>query len=264
MSDNKYSIGAIGYSFITVAILILVMFPIPSRFLDFLMSLNLIFSFLLMLDVYFSKNSDVFYSFPKTLLLFIVFNLAINIMVTRQILTLGEYFDSQLIGFFSNPLINAGQEFYTAGLTIFAISVAVYFYAVKKLLNRISNATMRYNDDNMHKMKSIIEADYKNGIINDEEASRRKNNIQDEASYYIEYNDKGRILSNYEKLRLVFIIANIIGGYYAGTKLRMEMESDAMQVYVSLAVGSGILSLIPAIFLSAATAIVVKRFVAQE
>jgi len=261
MSGKNYSFGALGYSFITVAILVLIMFPIPSRFLDFLMSLNLIFSFLLFLDIYFFKKSDIFFTFPKTLLFFIIFNLAINVIITRQIITLGVFFNSQLIGFFSSLLINAKDEFYMIGIIIFGISVAVYFYAVKKILERISRATMRFNDDNMHILKSKIEADYKNGIINDEEASRRKNEIQDEASYYIEYNYKARFLSNYEKLRLVFVIVNIIGGYYAGTKLRMEMESEAMQVYVSIAVGSGILSLIPAIFLLIATAIVVKRYV---
>lgn len=258
-SGNKNLSGTLSYSAITLVLLVIFIVPIPVILLDFLLSLNIVLSLLLVLDVFFSKKSKDYSLVPAALLMLTVLNLAINIIITRQILSFGEEFDGILICFIANPLTGDRFEGLIAACITFILCLAVYFIFIHKNVNHISRISASFTLDNMLAKRAVIETELKNGVITEKEAEERKNGVKNEADFYETLDGTCRFISVYEKLRLLFILLNSAGGFFIGNRLRAEMTKDAFETYIALTISSGILSLLPAVLLAVAIWIIVKR-----
>jgi flagellar biosynthesis protein FlhA len=248
---NRNLAGTIGYSAIALLLIVVTIAPIPAVFLDFLITINIIFSFLLLLESFANrKNSDYTVS-PRVIIMFIVFNLGINMTVTRQILTIGEYFDVRAILFFVSPFAGIGEIGLAAGLIfITACSLASVIFTTR-VYRRISEKAFSYSQSLIPKL-TAIDAEYEKRTITDEEAADRKNAIREETEYFNDLERTGRDMAGFERLRIAFIVINSVGGVLIGTKLRGELISDAFEVYVSIAAGSAVVSLIPSLMLASA------------
>lgn len=244
--------GTINYSVITFIILVMVIFPIPVLFLDFLLLINLVFSFLLLLDVCFSKKRGDYSLFANFLIVFTIVNLSINIVITRHILTLGEDFFDIVIRSAVLPLTGLKSDWLTGILVILIVLAAIYLFFIRKIINRMFRITSFYNQQVKQEKTQEIEAQYYTRVITEEEASDRKDNLASAFDFFGTLEDAIRLLSLYEKFRLVFIFLNSAGGYFIGTRIKNETANDAFINYISLAIGSGVLSLVCGIFLAAA------------
>jgi flagellar biosynthesis protein FlhA len=242
-------LGTMGYSVITLALLGIVIFPFPPAFIDFLVTINIIFSGLLFLEVYLNRNNSEYVFSSKTLTFFSVFNIGINILITRLIFTIGEDFGSHIILFLSAPLAKIKTEILAAVLFVFAGGIVLFIYLLDKNIRRVTEITNRFAFDTIHKKMLAIEAEYAARTITDEESAARKNEIREEADYYIALNESGRFMAVYERVRLVFLFVNTVGGIIIGTKFRGEFNEDAYGIYISLALSSGFFTIIPSIVL---------------
>jgi|GEM_PF-2814298 len=250
MPDKTFK-GTLSYGVITLGLLFIVIIPIPVIFLDYLISLNLVFSLLLLIDVILSKNKG-YTLFPKILLVFILFNAAINIITTRLILILGNEFDSIFMSFISFWL-NKGIIIFAgliAVIVVFITGLVFYFSQIIKIINGVTELSLNYSSDNLPFKLAEIEKEYKEGIITEDEALNKKKKLIKKTDFLLAYAQVCRILSLYEKFRLVFILINSAGGIFIAIRIRDEIPDAAFITYISLALSGGILSLIPAFLLA--------------
>jgi len=259
MKSFKNLLGTINYSVITIIILVLVLFPIPVLFIDFIVLLNLFFSFLLMLDVYFGKKKDDYSFFPGLLIVFTIVNMSVNIVITRQILTLGEDFNDIVIRYAALPLTGLNSDLLMAVLTVLFLIAAVYLFFAGKTINRIENLASRFTQDVRLERIAEIETEYYSRVITEKEVADRKDSLGREFEYFDLLEDSIRLFSLYEKFRLVFIIMNSAGGYLIGTRIRNEITNDAFINYISLATAGGFLSLVSGVFLTLAINVFYSR-----
>jgi len=259
MPQNKKVSGTLVYSIITVLLLIIFVFPIPSVLLDFLIAVNLALSALFILDVHVTKTNKGFLSFSKQLLIFVILNFAINVIVTRYLLTYGDEFESMLIRFASSPMAGNKIAIFAASI-FFTASIVVYFIIITKMINKVSETAVKFSSDNMPEKMAMIESEQNAGAITAEQAEEKKDCVKYKTEFFCELNNVCKYLSWYERLRFVFVIVNSAVGYFIGKNVRGEMKGDAFETYFSLTVSSGFLSLLSAVLLAVSLSIVLKRF----
>ena len=259
MPQDKKISGTLVYSAITFLLLIIFVFPIPSVLLDFFIAINLVFSALCILDVHITKTNKGFLSFPKTLLILIIFNFAINVIVTRYLLIFGEEFESMIIRFTASPI--AGNIIaILAACALFTACVIFYFTVITKMINKVSQIAIEFSTDSMQVKMTAIDSDCDAGVITANEAEERKDSAKQKTNIFSELNKVCRYLWWYERSRFVFIIVNSAVGYFIGRNVRGEWKEDAFNTYITIAVSSGFLSLLSAVLLAVSLGIVLKRF----
>jgi len=243
--ENKSLSGTLSYTSITLLILAVLMFPIPGRFMDFVLLFNIVLSVLLLIDVRQRKTNNDYSIFSKYLYYMSIFGLAINMMVTRQIVTMGETFNSTILRSIASLLTEIRIEILIIVLILFlACTVYVFIKRLLKACNTIS-AAAGLNLDNRHKKITNIQTEYDIRSITEEEADKKKMIIQDEVNFFNALNNSAGFFCNCEKFRLALILVNSAGGIIFGTRFKGEPFSDAFEFYVSLTVSAGILALIP-------------------
>ena len=259
MAVNKNFIGTINYSSITILILAVIILPIPSKIMDFLILINIALSAILLADVHFRKKENDYAPFAKYLLFMTIFGLAVNFMVTRQILSLGEYFGSVTIRFTAYPFANAGIKIIIASLAVFTASVIfVYFKFVRKIYVEITKSAELISD-NRYARITEIDKELTAKSITENEADKRKMNIQKEIDFLESLSEAAGFLSNCEIFRFILIIINLLGGIFLGMNYRGELGFDAFIRYASFAISGGILTLIPVFFLAYSTRVVLLQ-----
>jgi len=259
MPQDKKISGTLVYSAITFLLLIIFIFPIPSILLDFFIAVNLVFSALIILDVYIVKIYKGFSSFPKNLLILIIFNFAINVIVTRYLLIFGEEFESMIIRFASSPIIGNIIAVFTA-CALFTACVIFYFTVINKMINKVSQIAIEYSADSVQVKMTAIDSDCDAGVITANEAEERKDSAKQKTNIFSELNKVCRYLWWYERSRFIFFIVNSAVGYFIGRNVRGEMMGDAFNTYITIAVSSGFLSLLSAALIAVSLGIVLKRF----
>ena len=255
-------IGNAAMAVLVSASVIFFLIPIPALLLDIIIAFNLIIALLILLIVLYNKKAAEFSLFPTVFLVSSIFGLAAGIFAARLILTKGADFDGRLIRFVSD-LITGSDD--TTGLAVgfmaFIAITAVHVMVVLKGATRISEAAARFVLDALPGKQMLIDTEYTSGAIDQKEAFLRKEALQRETDFYGAMDGASKFVSGIEKIRLFIIIITIIAGIQIGTIFLGETIIDAIKIYIALAVGNGVLSMLPAFFISSASGIIITRSV---
>ena len=272
MADARAVVGGVWRNrtdmFVAVGVIAVVMMmiiPLPAVLLDVLMALNLVISLLVILMVLYTRHALEFSVFPTLLLVTTVFGLALNVSSTRLILAKGSQFDGRIVRAFGTFVVGAkGLEGYVIGLIIFIIIIAVQFIVITKGATRVAEVAARFTLDALPGKQMAIEAEYNSGLITEEEATRRKNDLQREADFYGAMDGASKFISGSVKVGILITVVNIIGGMVVGMTIHGETWQTALDTYVSLTIGDGLVTQLPALLISTATGIIVTRAVSDS
>ena len=261
MAAKKYNID-IAVAFTVILMVLMFIIPLPTVLLDFFMALNLTFSLVVLLIVLFTARATDFSVFPSLLLLSTIFGLVLTVSSTRLILSKGEAFDGAMIRAFSSFVIGAsGNQGLVIGFVIFIILIAVQAFVITKGAKRVAEVSARFKLDS-HPTKSMsIDAEYNAGIITDEEARQKKEQLQREDDFYGAMDGANQFVSGNVKVGIFITVINVIAGLIIGMVFRTESFSNALRTYTTLSIGDGLLAQLPSLFLSVATGLLVTRMI---
>ena len=228
--------------------------PIPTAVLDLALIMNFGLSLaILLLTFYVAKPVD-FSTFPSLLLLATLLRLAINIASTRLILTGGDA--GEVIAAIGTFSISGN---FVVGLVVFFILVIVQFIVVTSGAQRVSEVAARFTLDSMPGQQMSIDADLNMGLITQEEAVKRRRNLEKEASFYGSMDGASKFVKGDAIAGIIIVFINIIAGCIIGV-VSMDMSwGEAVQTFSLLTVGDGIATQIPALVIAVATGIIVTR-----
>lgn len=250
-SDLFVALAAVG------GVLMLII-PIPPMLLDFFLLLNLSIAFLIILSTLYVKKPSDFSSFPTLILLTTVFSLALNVSSTRLILTEGNA--GNIITAFGDFVVSGNL---VVGLIIFIILLAIQFLVITKGATRVSEVAARFALDAMPGKQLAINEDLNSGAITEEEARKRRSELTMEAGFYGSMDGASKFVSGNVQMAVVVLLVDIIGGMIIGTMEGMDLGAAADK-YITLTIGDGLVSQIPALLVSVATGIIVTRNSANE
>jgi flagellar biosynthesis protein FlhA len=247
-----------------IAVVGMMIIPLPAFLLDTLMAVNIILALLVILIILYTRNALEFSVFPTLLLIATVFGLALNVSSTRLILSKGSDFDGRIIRAFGTFVVGAsGLEGYVIGLIIFIIIIAVQFIVITKGATRVAEVAARFTLDALPGKQMAIEAEYNSGLITEEEATRKKSDLQREADFYGAMDGASKFVSGNVKVGILITIINIIGGMIVGMTIHGESFQVALDTYVSLTIGDGLVTQLPALLISTSTGIIVTRAISD-
>lgn len=241
--------------FIVLAIII----PLPSWLLDFMIMLNIALSLIILVMTMFIKEALEFSVFPTVLLLTTVLRLSLNISTTRGILSSG--YAGEVIKAFGNFVMGGDA---IVGFLIFIIIVLVNFIVITKGSERVSEVAARFTLDAMPGKQMAIDADLNSGIINEEQARARRNNIQREADFYGSMDGATKFVKGDAIMSIVTTLVNLIGGVIIGMVRGGGDFNTILNTYSLATVGDGLCSQIPALLISVATGMIVTRAASDD
>ncbi|MCU0846948.1 MAG: flagellar biosynthesis protein FlhA [Spirochaetes bacterium] len=243
-----------------VSIVAMLVIPIPTFLLDFLLAISLMIGILTLMIVMFVPRSFDFSVFPTLLLISTVFRLALNVSSTRLILLKGAAFDGKIIRTFGEFVVGGN---YVVGFIIFIILIAVQFIVITKGATRTAEVAARFTLDAMPGKQMSIDSDLSNGLITEDEARKRREEIRKEADFYGAMDGASKFVQGDVKVGIVIIIINIIGGFIVGMILRNESFDLALKTYTLLTIGDGLVAQVPSLLVTTATGIIVTRAVSD-
>lgn len=251
---------AAGIAASVVAVVMMLIIPMPALLLDALMAFNLIMGLLILLTVLYTREATDFSVFPTLLLVMTVFGLALNVSSTRLILRSGESFDGRMIKAFSSFVVGGGgAEGAVVGFVIFIILIAAQAAVITEGSKRIAEVRARFVLDKMPAKLMAVESEFNSGAINEEEMKRRKDGIDREADFYGTMDGANKLVAGNVKIGILITAVNILGGIIIGTVLRGEPFGKAVGTYVRFAIGDGLITQLPALLISTATGLIVSR-----
>lgn len=237
-------------------IVLLLVLPIPGWTLDLLQVLDITISMLvLLISMYLKKAIDIS-SFPTIVLVLTIYRVALNVASTRLILLEGKNFNGHVIRAFGNFVVGGN---YVVGLVIFFILVVVQFIVITKGAERIAEVAARFTLDAMPGKQMSIDADYNAGIITEQEARLRREEVRREADFYGAMDGSSKFVRGDAISSIIIVFINIIGGLVIGVIMHHMSIGDAAQTYVLLTVGDGLVTQIPALLMSTSSGIIVSR-----
>ncbi len=245
--------GDIVVALAIIGIVIIIIIPIPNTLLSILLSLNIALSLLILLLSMYTKNVLEISIFPSLLLIATLFRLSLNISTTRGILTKADA--GKVVETFGNFVI---QNDPVVGFIIFLIIVIIQFVVITKGAERVAEVSARFTLDAMPGKQMAIDADLNSGLITEEEAIKRREDIQKYADFYGAMDGATKFVKGDAIAGIIITIINIVAGLAIGVSNGMPFR-EAMQRYTLLTVGDGLVSQIPALLISTATGLVVTR-----
>jgi flagellar biosynthesis protein FlhA len=254
----------VAMGFAAMCILMVMIIPIPSIFLDLLLTFNITFSILILLVGMYVLKPLEFSAFPSVLLLATLFRLSLNIASTRLILLHGNEGSTaagKIIMAFGSFVVGGN---YVVGLIVFLILVVVNFVVITKGAGRIAEVAARFTLDAMPGKQMSIDADLNAGLIDEDEARTRRHLISRESEYYGAMDGANKFVRGDAIAGIVITIINIAAGFAIGVFQNGMNFADAAQNYTLLTIGDGLVSQIPALIISTAAGIVVSRAGAEN
>jgi flagellar biosynthesis protein FlhA len=237
-----------------VLIVVMLIIPLPPMLLDFFITLNISAGIAIVVATLYLRRALDFASFPSLLLLTTMFRLAINVSVTRLILTTGDA--GHVVEAFGNFVVGGNV---VVGLVIFFILIVIQFVVVTNGASRVAEVGARFTLDAMPGKQMAIDADLNAGLITDEEARRRRAEIAQEADFYGSMDGASKFVRGDAIAAIVIVLINLIGGLAVGI-MQMGMPfGEAIQHFSLLTIGDGLAAQIPALLISVATGILVTR-----
>lgn len=257
---NFSGIGEILIPGCVTASLLVMFFNVPGPLMDWLLSFNITLSVVVLLTTFFVRRPIDFNIFPTLLLATTLFRLTLNIGTTRLILTrAGEYKTAA-----AGQVVEAFSRFVSAdslvvGGVIFAIFVVIQFVVITKGANRISEVAARFTLDALPGRQTAIDADLAAGIIDADEARRRRDELTDTSDFFGAMDGAGKFVRGDAIAGLIIILVNCVGGILIGTLQQGRPLLETLATYTTLTVGDGLVSQVPALLISLATGILVSR-----
>jgi flagellar biosynthesis protein FlhA len=242
-----------------VTILVVMIIPLPSVLLDFLLALNITLSITILLIAMYTLKPLDFFIFPPLLLVTTLFRLSLNVASTRLILLHGNegpLAAGRVIKSFGSFVVGGN---YVVGMIVFVILVIVNFVVITKGATRIAEVAARFTLDGMPGKQMSIDADLNAGLIDENEAKQRRINIAREAEFHGSMDGAAKFVRGDAIAGIIITVINILGGFIIGVFQKDMSIINAAQNYTLLTVGDGLVSQIPALTISTAAGIVVSR-----
>ncbi len=247
-----------------VGILLLIILPTPTIFLDFLLAFSISSALVILFVALHTVKPVEFSAFPSILLIITLFRLALNIATTRSILLNGNTgvgAAGKVIETFGSLMIGGN---YAVGLVVFSILVVINFVVITKGAGRIAEVAARFMLDAMPGKQMSIDADLNAGLINEKEAKSRREAIAKEADFYGAMDGASKFVRGDAIAAILIILVNVIGGFVIGVLQQNMSVAIAAQNYTLLSIGDGLVGQIPALIISTASGIVVTRAASES
>ncbi|MCC6207671.1 MAG: flagellar biosynthesis protein FlhA [Gammaproteobacteria bacterium] len=256
--------GMLGAPLLMMAMLAMLVVPLPPIMLDVFFTFNIALSLVVILVCVYTQRPLAFATFPTVLLLATLLRLALNIASTRVVLLEGHSGADA-----AGKVIESFGEFvvggnYAVGLIVFAILVIINFVVVTKGAGRISEVSARFTLDSMPGKQMAIDADLNAGIIGQEEAKRRRADVVAEADFYGSMDGASKFVRGDAVAGILILFINIIGGFAIGMLQHDMAFANAVHNYTLLTIGDGLVAQIPGLVLSTAAAIMVTRVSSEQ
>ena len=237
-----------------IGILLVLFTPIPTWLLDLLLLTNFAVALLVLLVTFDIDKPLSFSTFPSLLLMTTLFRLALNISATRLILADGDA--GQVIAAIGTHVVGGN---YVIGFVVFLILVVVQYVVVTSGAQRVAEVAARFTLDSLPGKQMSIDADLNMGIIDQDEAKRRRSQLERESNFYGAMDGASKFVKGDAIAGIVIIAINIIGGLSVGILQKGQSWGDALHHYTLLTVGDGIVTQIPSLIIAVAAGIIITR-----
>lgn len=244
-----------GVAVLVVAIVLLIIMPIPPWMLDIFFILNLGIGVIILLITMYIREPLEFSIFPAILLITTVFRLSLNIAATKLILT-NSGNAGQVIRTFGQFVI---RDNVVVGIVVFIIIVLAQFIVITKGSERVAEVSARFTLDAMPGKQMAIDADLNSGLIDEDTARMRRAKVQSEADFFGSMDGATKFVKGDSIISIIITFINLIGGIVMGFISGMGDFSTIMSVYAVATIGNGLMSQLPSLLISVATGMVVTR-----
>lgn len=243
-----------------VIVIAFIIIPLPPFFLDFMFILNISFSLMILLTTMYIRGPLDFSIFPSMLLITTILRLALNISSTRLILSNSGQ-AGQVIATFGTFVLSGNA---IVGFIVFIIILVVQFIVITKGAERIAEVSARFTLDAMPGKQMSIDADLNSGAITDVEAKQRRKDIQSEAEFYGAMDGATKLVKGDAIASIIIFLVNLLAGSVIGMVQGGMAFNEVLTVYTIASVGDGLVSQLPALMISVATAMVVTRAASES
>jgi flagellar biosynthesis protein FlhA len=246
--------GDIIFSMALLAIVFILVLPLPPILIDLLLTISVSLAVLIILTISYIKQPTEFFVFPTVLLFVTLFRLGLNVATTRSILIQGE----------AGHLIDAFGQFVVegniiVGLIVFIILTIINFIVITKGAGRVAEVAARFTLDAMPGKQMSIDADLNAGIISEKEARERRQNLEREASFFGAMDGASKFVRGDAIAGILITFVNLIAGFAVGILQMGLTAQESMHKFTLLSVGDGLISQIPALLISTAAGILVTK-----
>src|SRR3954463_1652426 len=251
--------GDTALAFGVLAILIVLILPLPAMLLDFALAISIIFSILILMTSLFIHAPLEFSVFPTVLLISTMLRLSLNLASTRLILAHGHEGTAaagHVIEAFGNFVMSGN---FVIGIIVFAILVIVNFVVITKGSGRIAEVAARFNLDAMPGKQMAIDADLSAGLIDEQTARGRRKNLEDESAFFGAMDGASKFVRGDAIAGLLVVFINVIGGMIIGIGQQGMPFAEAARSYTLLTVGDGLVTQVPALIVSTAAGLLVSK-----
>jgi flagellar biosynthesis protein FlhA len=238
-----------------LAIIFIIIFPLPTVVMDTLLIINISISIIILLFSLYIKEPMEFSVFPTLLLFVTLFRLALNLSTTRLILLNGGD-AGNVIKTFGGVVI--GQNL-VVGVIIFAIIMVIQFMVITKGAERVAEVTARFTLDEMPGKQMAVDSDLNSGAIDEHEARERRQEISHEADFHGAMDGASKFVKGDAVAGIIITLVNVVGGLIIGVVTMNRSIGDVARIYILATIGDGIVSQVPALMVSMASGIIVTR-----
>lgn len=242
-----------------VLIVCMMILPLPAPLLDFLLTINISLSVIIMLVCLFTTEPLEYSSFPVVLLVSTIFRLGLNVSSVRLILLYGHA--GEVINSFGKFVVGGN---YVVGFILFIILVVINFMVITGGAGRVAEVSARFTLDSMPGKQLSIDADLNSGLINEEQAKLRRRKLEREANFYGTMDGASKFVKGDATAGIIITVVNIVGGLIIGVWQQGMDIMTALSTFTVLTVGDGLVSQIPALLISFATGLIISRAAGQE
>ncbi len=242
-----------------VMIVVMLVIPLPAIVLDLLIAANITGALLILLTAMFVTRPLDFAAFPAVLLVMTLFRLALNVSATRLVLLDG--YAGKVIDTFGHFVVGGSL---IVGLIIFVILLIIQFVVITNGAGRVAEVGARFTLDAMPGKQMAIDADLNSGLIDEDQARKRRAEVHAEADFYGSMDGASKFVKGDAIAAIIITLVNLLGGFAIGMTQKGMSPGDAVSTYSLLTVGDGLVSQIPALLLSVATGLVVTRGVGDR
>ena len=249
----------IGLAVAMMAILVVLILPLPALLLDFSLAISITFSVLILMTSLFIQAPLEFSAFPTVLLIATMLRLALNLASTRLILARGHEGTAaagHVIEAFGGFVMGGN---FVIGIIVFTILVIVNFEVITKGSGRIAEVAARFHLDSMPGKQMAIDADLSAGLIDEKVAKERRKALEDESGFFGAMDGASKFVRGDAVAGLLVVFINIIGGIIIGVAQQSLSFSEAAHTYTLLTVGDGLVTQIPALIVSTAAGLLVSK-----
>jgi flagellar biosynthesis protein FlhA len=243
-----------------VAIILVILIPLPPTLVDVLLILNITLSIIILLNSVYAQSALEMSAFPTLILFTTLFRVAMNVASTRLIIGQGNA--GKVIENFGKFV---GGNNIVVGAIIFLVIMIVQFLVITKGAERVAEVSARFTLDAMPGKQMAVDADLNSGLISESQARERRNNIQREADFYGSMDGASKFIKNDAIFGFITVALNVIAGFIMGMMGNPGASAlDILEQYTILTIGDGLVSQIPALLISFATGIIVTRAASED